>query len=1391
MKKNLLKLTLLLAIIAFSFQLSAQITYTFTNAGATGKDGPTQAQLNTAYASTNLNGAVTSVSGIQTWTVPFSGPYRIEAFGAQGGNAGSYTGGKGTKISGEMTLIAGSILKILIGQSGINAINTSDQAGGTGGGGSFVSTNINTPLIVAGGGGGASNYPSYATANGGDASTGNSGVSGLGTTYFGVGGTSGNGGTTPNWSGWHTGTGAGGFTGNGINNTTGNTAAYGTVNQPGISFINGGNGGQGGSMGRNGGFGGGGSAGFSGSGGGGYSGGGLSSWQGNPPFAGGGGGSFNSGTNQVNTASVNTGMGTVLITLLYGVNISQTSSISCNSYSTAALSSTVNGGVAPYTYTWTPGGANTTSLSGLGAGVYTLTVKDANNLVTSSIYTVTQPAVLAATPTQTNLTCFGSGNGRASVAVTGGTAPYSYLWSPTGGTTANAINLAANNYTCTVTDANACPVLTTTFNITQPVSLISATSTQTNVSCFGGSNGAGAITAAGGTGALTYSWTPSGGTSATASGLAANNYSCTIKDGNNCSITNTLNITQPTVLASTLVSQTNVSCNAGSNGAASVSATGGTTAYSYAWTPTGGSSASATGLAAGTYTCTITDAKSCVSTTTIAITQPAVLAATTTQTNVICNGFNTGAANVATTGGTTAYMYAWAPTGGTAATASSLVAGNYTCTITDANSCTLVKTFALTEGAAFTISGSATNAVLCNGFSTTLNGAGATTYTWTGGVTNATSFVPTTTISYSLTGKNASNCPASNTVVVTVTVNPNPTVVVNSGSICTTKSFTMTPTGASTYVYTGGSAIVSPLTNSSYTVTGTSALGCTNTAVATVTVNANPTVAVTSGSICNGSSFTMIPSGASTYLYSSGSAAVSPTTNTSYTVTGTSAVGCTNTAVSNVTVNAIPSVAVNSGSICSGKSFTLTPTGASTYVYTGGSAIVSPTSNSSYTVTGASAGCSNTAVASVTVNVNPTVIVNSGSICNGDTFTMTPSGASTYVYTGGSATVSPASNTNYTVTGTSALGCTNTAVSNLTVIATPVLTVNSGSLCSGNNFTFAPTGATSYTYSSGSAIVTPSATTSYTISGSNSFGCVGNSIKTITVSITPVINVSSGAVCTGGSWTITPTGAATYTYSSGSAVVTPTSATTDYTVSGSNIDGCQSLAVITITVNPTLLFNPNSGSVCIGSSYTITPTGASSYTFSSGTAIVTPTTNTTYTIVAENSVGCLGTDICSIVVNALPTVTAATDFTLLCVGEMATLTAGGASTYVWNTSATTASTSVTPTTTTSYNVNGTDVNGCVNTANVTVNVNDCVGIQQLSSAQLNVNAYPNPTSGLVTLELNAATQVTITNALGQVVFTETVLEGKQTLDLKNQTNGLYFMNFNQNGKQQTIKVIKN
>jgi hypothetical protein len=936
-----------------------------------------------------------------------------------------------------------------------------------------------------------------------------------------------------------------------------------------------------------------------------------------------------------------------------------------------------------------------------------------------------------------------------------------------------------------------------------------------------------------------FTITPSGASTYVYTGGSAN-----VSPSTNSSYTVTgtsaLGCTNTAVSSVTVNANPTVAVNSGSicNGSSFTMLPSGASTYAY----TGGS-ASVSPSSNASYTVTGTNAAGCTNTAVSTVTVNAV-PTVAVNSGSIC----AGKSFTMTPTGASTYVY----TGGSAIVSPSSNA-SYTVTGTSVAGCSNSSVATVTVNANPTVA--VNSGAICNGSSFTMIPSGASSYAYTGGSAIVN---PSSTTSYTVTGTNALGC--TSTAVSIVTVNANPTVAVNSGAICNGSSFTMNPSGALTYVYSSGAALVSPTTTTTYSVTGTNAAGCSNTALSTVTVNAIPTIVIPSVGVCTGGTATLTPSGAASYTYSGGSAIVTPASNTTYTITGTSAAGCIGSAVTTVSVSGSLIFAVNSGSICTGKSFTMTPSGAATYTYSSGSPVVSPTSNTTYTVTGASAaGCLGTAIASVTVNVNPSVSVNSGTICSGESFTISPTGAATYVYTGGSATVSPTANTNYTVTGTSALGCTNTAVSNVVVNANPVLTVNSGSLCSGNNFTFAPTGAISYTYSSGSAIVTPTATTDYTVTGSNAFGCTSSSVKTITVSITPIINVSSGAVCTGGSWTITPTGAATYTYSSGSAVVTPTAATTDYTVSGSNIDGCQSLAVITITVNPTLLFSPNSGSVCIGSTFTMSPTGAASYTYSSGSALVTPTTTTTYTIIAVNSVGCLGEDYCTVTVNALPTltvnsgaicagqsftivptgastytyssgsdvvnplattdysvtgtdangcvtatdaistvtvnalptVTAATDFTLICVGEVATLSAGGASTYVWNTSATTATTSVTPTTTTTYSVDGTDGNGCVNTANVTVNVNDCVGIQQLSSAKLNVNVYPNPTTGLITLDLNATTQVTITNALGQVILTETVVAGKQTINLKNQHNGLYFMTLNQDGKQQTIKVIKN
>ncbi|WP_084403469.1 SprB repeat-containing protein, partial [Epilithonimonas caeni] len=137
---------------------------------------------------------------------------------------------------------------------------------------------------------------------------------------------------------------------------------------------------------------------------------------------------------------------------------------------------------------------------------------------------------------------------------------------------------------------------------------------QTNVSCNGGSNGSATVGVTGGTTPYTYSWSPSGGTAATATGLAAGTYTVTVKDATNATKTQSFTITEPTALVATAVSQTNVACNGAATGAATVSASGGTPGYTYSWSPSGGTAATATGLAAGTYTVTITDGNACQTT---------------------------------------------------------------------------------------------------------------------------------------------------------------------------------------------------------------------------------------------------------------------------------------------------------------------------------------------------------------------------------------------------------------------------------------------------------------------------------------------------------------------------------------------------------------------------------------------------------------------------------------------------------------------------------------------------------------------------------------------------------------------------------------------------------
>ncbi len=612
---------------------------------------------------------------------------------------------------------------------------------------------------------------------------------------------------------------------------------------------------------------------------------------------------------------------------------------------------------------------------------------------------------------------------------------------------------------------------------------------------------------------------------------------------------------------------------------------------------------------------------------------------------------------------------------------------------------------------------------ICAGTSFTLIPNGAITYTYSSGSSVVS---PTSTTSYSVIGTNSLGCVSTVSAVATITVGAIPTISVNSGSICLGKSFTINASGASSYVYSGGSAIVSPTTNSTYSITGTSSLGCVSATpgISTVTILQSPTISVNSGTICSGNNFTFIPNGALTYTYSSNSVTVSPLADTNYSVTGTNSLGCVsvNTAVSSVSVVALPIISVNSGSVCAGNVFTMNPNGAISYSYSNGSSTVIPLSSTSYSVVGtASSGCvSLPVISSVTVHALPTLSVNSGSVCLGDVFTMLPSGAFTYTFSNSSSTVIPTTNTVYTIIGTNTLGCISAPIqSSVTVNSIPTIAVNSGSICSGNIFTINPTGAFTYTISGNSNTVNPTTNSSYTITGVDAFGCLASNtvISNVTVFSLPNISINgSSLICEGDLAAISASGAVNYTWSSGaltSSVSVSPNITTTYSLTAEDSNGCINYGLHTVSVNPSPSITVNSGVICFGDSYVINPSGAVTYTFSSGSATVSPTVNTSYSVTGKDSNGCISLipAIASVSVVSSLTVTVSGSVAV-CNGESTTLTANGATSYNWDLGVTTNTISLNPNVSTNYTVIG--FNGsCSDTAYVTLTI------------------YPNPTVTII------------------------------------------------------------
>ena len=524
--------------------------------------------------------------------------------------------------------------------------------------------------------------------------------------------------------------------------------------------------------------------------------------------------------------------------------------VSCNGGSNGTATVSVTGGTTPYSYSWSPSGGTAATATGLAPNTYTVIVTDFNGCQITRSITVNQPAAaLDGTISKTDASCNGGSNGTATVSITGGTTPYSYSWSPSGGTAATATGLAPNTYTVIVTDFNGCQI-TRSITVSQPATGLDGTITKTDVSCNGGTNGTATVSATGGTTPYTYSWSPSGGTNATATGLAANTYTVTVTDFNGCQLTRTTTITQPATALGGSVTKTDVSCNGGSNGTATVSVTGGTTPYSYSWSPGGGTNAMATGLAANTYTVTVTDFNGCQLTRTATITQPATaLDGTISKTDVSCNGGANGTATVVATGGTPGYTYSWAPGGGTTATASGLATGTYTCTVTDANSCQITRSITVNQPAT-ALDGTITKTdVSCNGGTNgtaTVLATGGTpgyTYSWSpsGGTTATATGLAAGT--YTCTITDANGCTISRSITLAqpaaLSLSTTSTDITcfggNNGSAGVTVTGGISPFSYSWSPSGGTADAATGLATGTYTVTVEDDHGCEATASVTIT----------------------------------------------------------------------------------------------------------------------------------------------------------------------------------------------------------------------------------------------------------------------------------------------------------------------------------------------------------------------------------------------------------------------------------------------------------------------------------------------------------------------------------------------------------------------------
>lgn len=1122
--------------------------------------------------------------------------------------------------------------------------------------------------------------------------------------------------------------------------------------------------------------------------------------------------------------------------------------LTCNGICNGTASVSPSGGTpGNYSYLWTPQppvGQGTPDILQLCAGVWTVRIVDIAGCDTIVPITIAQPPPIVPNGTFTDPTCNGVCNGTATVAPTGGTGSFTYQWVPAPGAgqgTAHVTGLCAGSYTVTIRDAVGCSI-TYTVNLVAPPPMV-VTPTQTNVTCGSNCDGTASVIVTGGTPGYSYSWSPAppvGQGTPNASGLCAGTWTLTITDSQGCTKTQVFTIL-PAVPIQISLNVTPASCADVCDGTAGVIVTGGSGAYTYVWSPAPGAgqgTANATGLCAQAYSLTVTDALGCDTTISFTITAPPAIQPHPTVTNATCHGTCNGSIVLAPTGGNGTYTYVWTPVppnGQGTAQATSLCVGSYQVVITS-GACDTTLTFQVLEpppiSANVTVT-PATCAGSCDGAASSAASGGTPgyTYSWSPapgagqGTPNASAMCPGT---YTLTIVDANGCDTAITVVITAPppIVPNLTVTPASCGGGCDGTASVAPTGGTgtfTFLWTPapgagqGTPNATGLCVGNYSITITDAAGCDTTLQFTITTPPSlvvtPTVTNAScANACDGAISLATSGGVPGYTYAwspapgagQGTNAVSGLCPGDWTVVVSDAAGCDTTLV--IHVDAPPAIVPNGthtdescNGPCDGTASVAPSGGSGTYNFTWspnppsgqGTPNVSGLCPGDWTVVITdAAGCDTSVTFTILPNVPLQATFNTlptpcSGACGGSSTINVTGGAGGYTYNWspapgagqGTASVTGLCLGIYSVTVTDASGCSS--VFTTTVTGPPPIDVqlttqneSCGGACTGSAEALLTGGGGGFVLDWQPAPVTGQGTTSvtglcaginYTLTVTDVNGC--DTVITFTIlpytqllpntTVTPITCAGAcdgviGFAPTGGQpsydyfWTPIPPNGQSVQQGTGLCAGT-------YVISVKDARGCDTLVTVTLTdpqpISTTAVVqNVRCSGQCDGS-IALTPSGGSgTYTYNwspappvgQGTPNISALCAGAWTVTITDVNGC-DTTITYTITAPLPIVVTA-DVTqshcAVCDGTAFLHTSGGTPGYVfdWSSGLNTTDSLVTDLCAGVYTVNIADAAGC--SSPFTVVINDANG--ETITTTDGTTSCPNRCDGAVSVAFNCS-----------------------------------------------------